>query len=328
MSPIFLTIFAFLAVACLVFGATQVIFSMADKDAKVLKRRLDRVHKNKPTEDKTGRIVDPRSMILSAEDDFPGWTLKFSRNRIVQNISAMLVQAYPDFGLDKFFYLIAASGGGAALLVIVFTGSAFVALVAAIVFGLIPFMWLTRKRNKRQRLMEDQIPDSLDFLSRSLKAGHSLSTGFQMMGEELPAPINEEFARAYDRHSLGTSMEDSLKQMVKHIESTDFAFFITAVLIQRQTGGDLCKVLENISHMIRQRIRLQKSVKAKTAEGRFTGYILTAFPAILFVICYVMAPDNWGVLLEDPLGRMMLGGAFCMQMMGLYMIRKMTTLKV
>ncbi|MEM8873469.1 MAG: type II secretion system F family protein [Planctomycetota bacterium] len=328
MSPIILTIFAFLAVGCLVFGATQVILSMTDKDAKQLKRRLDRTEKPKEAEDKQGRLVDPRSMIISAEDDFPGWTAKIAKYRLVQNVSQLLVQAYPDFGLDKFFYLVAGFGGGAALIVLLFTGSAFVALVAAIMFGLMPFMWLTRKRNKRQRLMEDQIPDSLDFLARSLKAGHSLSTGFQMMGEELPAPINEEFARAYDRHSLGTSMEDALKQMIKHVESTDFAFFVTAVLIQRQTGGDLCKVLENISEMIRQRIRLQKSVKAKTAEGRFTGYILTAFPAVLFVICYVMAPDNWGVLLEDSLGQMMLGGAFCMQLMGLFMIRKMTTLKV
>ncbi|MEM6312687.1 MAG: hypothetical protein AAF743_01280, partial [Planctomycetota bacterium] len=203
MSPIFLTIFAFLAVGCLVFGATQVIFAMADKDAKVLKRRLDRSDKPKETEGNDGRLVDPRSLILSAEDDFPGWTLKLARFRIVQNISALLVQAYPDFGLDKFLYLVAARGGGAALLVIAFTGSSFVALVAAIMFGLMPFMWLTRKRNQRQRLMEDQIPDALDFLSRSLKAGHSLSTGFNMMGEELPSPINEEFSRAYDRHALG-----------------------------------------------------------------------------------------------------------------------------
>src|SRR5205085_6835476 len=103
-----------------------------------------------------------------------------------------------------------------------------------------------------------------------------LSTGLQMMGEELPAPLAAEFRRCYDQHSLGTPLEDALKDMATHIESTDFAFFVTAVLIQRQTGGDLAEVLGNISKMIRGRLRLLQQVKAKTAEGRFTGYIMVA----------------------------------------------------
>jgi tight adherence protein B len=116
--------------------------------------------------------------------------------------------------------------------------------------------------------------------------------------------------------------------MATRIESTDFAFFVTAVLIQRQTGGDLSEVLNNISGMIRQRIRLQQHVKAKTAEGRFTGYILVAFPAVMFMIAWTMNPNYAGVLLHTGKGMGMLGAAFILQMMGLWAIRKLTTVKV
>ena len=116
--------------------------------------------------------------------------------------------------------------------------------------------------------------------------------------------------------------------MTTRIETTDFAFFVTAVLIQRQTGGDLSEVLNNISGMIRQRVRLQQHVKAKTAEGRFTGYILVAFPAVMFVLAFMMNPDYAGVLIHTGTGRMLLGTAFGLQMLGLYAIRKITTVRV
>jgi tight adherence protein B len=116
--------------------------------------------------------------------------------------------------------------------------------------------------------------------------------------------------------------------MSKRIESTDFAFFVTAVLIQRQTGGDLSEVLGNISGMIRQRIRLQQHVKAKTAEGRFTGYILSAFPAVMFVISYSLNPEYAGVLIKTNIGLMLLGIAFGLQMLGLFFIKKITTVTV
>jgi tight adherence protein B len=149
-----------------------------------------------------------------------------------------------------------------------------------------------------------------------------------MMAEELPAPLAAEFRRCYDQHSLGQALEDAMKEMARRIESTDFAFFVTAVLIQRQTGGDLSQVLGNISGMIRQRIRLQQYVKAKTAEGRFTGYILVAFPILMFFIAYSMNPDYGQILLHTSQGLTMLGIAVGLVIAGLVAIRKITTVKV
>jgi tight adherence protein B len=149
-----------------------------------------------------------------------------------------------------------------------------------------------------------------------------------MMSEELPEPLAGEFRRAYDQHSVGISLEQALKDMVQRIDSTDFAFFVTATLIQRQTGGDLSEVLKNISGMIRQRIRLQQHVRAKTAEGRFTGYILAAFPFLMFVISYTLNPTYAGVLIQSSTGIGMLITAFAMTLLGLFLIRKLTTVKV
>ena len=176
--------------------------------------------------------------------------------------------------------------------------------------------------------MTTQLPEALDFLSRVMRAGHSMSTGLQMMADELPKPLSLEFRRVYDQHSLGQPLEACLKEMAGRVESTDFAFFVTAVLIQRQTGGDLSEVLGNISSLIRQRMRLSRSVGAKTAEGRLTGYILVAFPVIMFGLCYYLNPELYGGFLKDPTGKMLLGGAGLMVLTGLFFIRKITTVKV
>ncbi len=176
--------------------------------------------------------------------------------------------------------------------------------------------------------MMDQLPEALDFLSRILRAGHSLSTGLQMMAEELPQPLSNEFRRCYDQHSLGQSLEEALKDAAIRVDNPDFGFFVTAVLIQRQTGGDLSEVLNNISGMIRARIRLQQHVKAKTAEGRFTGYILVCFPIVMFFIVYFLNPHYAQMLLHTTTGIWLLVVAGSMLVIGTVAIQKITTLKV
>ena len=246
----------------------------------------------------------------------------------VQALNRRLLQAYPEKSLGRFLNTAALYGiafGGLTLLV---TASFPVGLMAFACGFYAPFMLLGMKRNKRQRQIATQLPEGLDFLTRVLRAGHSLSTGLQMMGEELPQPLGGEFRKAYDQHSLGMSLEDALRETAQRIDSSDFAFFVTAVLIQRQTGGDLSEVLKNISAMIRGRVRLAQQVKAKTAEGRFTGYVLVAFPAVMFLLSYYMNPGYAGILIKDPGGQMLLMTAVGLQVLGLFAIKKITTVKV
>src|SRR4051812_20774383 len=254
----------------------------------------------------------------------PPW---LANKPFIQSLNRKLLQAVPGASLGKFLLIAIAMGCITFFCAFGIGGSPWVSLVGGVGAGYLPFFYLNAKRNKRQRLMADQLPEALDFLSRVLRAGHSFSTGLQMMSDELPQPLAGEFRRCYDQHSLGQSLEDSLKDAAARVESTDFAFFVTALLIQRQTGGDLSEVLGNISGMIRGRIRLQQQVRSKTAEGRFTGYILVAFPAVMFGIVYTQNPEYCQKLLTGD-GLYLLGTAFTLQMSGLFCIKKITTIRV
>ncbi|HMB96637.1 MAG TPA: type II secretion system F family protein [Tepidisphaeraceae bacterium] len=311
---------AAVAVLLLVYGASQIIIGFTDPEKRKLKMRLSAEHS------KITAASQQNIQFQQADDG--AMAVALTRFTFFDNLNRMLLQAYPDMTFSRFVVLALSIGGAIFGIVFAFSGSLLVAAIAGAIGIYAPCVWLSRKRSKRQRMLADQLPEALDFLSRILKAGHSLSTGLQMMAEELPQPLAGEFRRAYDQHSLGSPMDECLKDTANRIESTDFAFFVTAVLIQRQTGGDLSEVLNNISGMIRQRIRLQQHVKAKTAEGRFTGYILSAFPAVMFVIAYILNPDYAGVLIKTNLGLMLLGTAFGLQLLGLYCIQKITTVVV
>jgi tight adherence protein B len=251
-----------------------------------------------------------------------------AKRPFIQSLNRRLLQAYPDRTLGQFLtraLIIGTVFGGVTL---VLTATYLLGAVTFVAGFFVPLVLLNMKASARQRQIALQLPEALDFLTRVLRAGHSLSTGLQMMGEELPQPLAGEFRKAYDQHSLGVSLEDALRETAARVEGSDFAFFVTAVLIQRQTGGDLSEVLKNISGMIRGRVRLSQHVKAKTAEGRFTGYVLVAFPAVMFLLSYYMNPGYAGVLIHDSGGQMLLGGAVLLQLMGLFAIKKITTVKV
>jgi tight adherence protein B len=299
----------------------QAVSAVMDPDKRKLKERLS-------TEGPRSSSNSNAPLSITMQQEATGLSGKLAKLGPLQGIYRQILQAWPDLSLTMFLSISAGLAVIFAILSFAIVGAPIVSIVAAVIGGYIPFLLLGRKRAKRQQLMSNQLPDALDFLSRILKAGHSLSTGLQMMAEELPKPLGPEFGRAYDQHSLGMSMEDALKDMAVRIESTDFAFFVTATLIQRQTGGDLSEVLNNISGMIRQRIRLAQNVKAKTAEGRFTGYILSAFPAVMFVLASILNPDYTAVLWKTTTGMIMLSVAFGLMLAGLFVIKKITTVRV
>jgi len=308
------------SVALFVYGAAQVTAALTNGERRKLHQRLA-----EGAGDRGASAA--RSAILSVqEQDLLSGAL--GHLSLIGALQRRLHHAFPDTTVTRFLSILFGVAVATFSVVFLVTDSLLVAAVGGVLGGWAPLLVVASRRNKRQRLLADQLPEALDFLSRILRAGHSLSTGLQMMGQELPHPLADEFARAYDQHSFGMSIDDTLKDMAMRVESTDFAFFVTAVLIQRQTGGDLSEVLDNISGMIRQRIRLQQHVKAKTAEGRFTGYILSAFPAVMFVLSYMLNPDYASVLIKTNTGLMLLGGAGALQLVGLYFIKRITTVTV
>ena len=208
------------------------------------------------------------------------------------------------------------------------TGSPIAALFCGVMAGMLPFLIVSSRCAKHQKIVEDQLPEALDFLSRVLRAGHSLATGLQMAGEELPEPLAGEFRRCYGQHSLGTSLEIAMKEMAERVGTPDFSFFVTAVLIQRTTGGDLAEVLTNIGNMVRARIRLQQHVKAITAEGRLVGYILLVLPMIFYAILYMLNRPYAEVLIKEKEGFYVLCAALVLQVLGLVTIKKIVSVKM
>lgn len=321
MHPIVFSILLFSSAALAAWGICWIILGWRDESGRRIKQRL---HGKRGSGGGTGK-EEARLFLQHQHQGALGEIL--GRYHFFQELRAGLKQSMPDLRLEKFLYITLAVAVGVFLTFLAATHSLVVAGIAGLIGAYVPFLVVARKRMRRQKMLAEQLPDGLDFLNRSLRAGHSLPVGLQMMGTELPAPLSQEFGRCYDEVSLGCSVEEALKAMTERIDSTDFAFFVTAVLVQRQTGGDLSQVLENISGMLRQRIQLQQHVRAKTAEGRFTGLILSAFPLVMFVILYTLNRQYAQLLLTTTVGNFFLGGALVLSGLGLHVIRKITTVK-
>lgn len=199
--------------------------------------------------------------------------------------------------------------------------------IAATVYVL-PIFYLVWKRKQRVLKFVNQLPDVFELLSQALRAGHSLASGMQVVANELPDPAGTEFGRVFQEQNLGLKIEDALTNLADRMDVLDVRFFVTAVLIQRQTGGDLAEVLEKISGVIRDRIKLHLTVLALTAEGRLSGYVLLGLPVIVFGAMLKINYDYAMTLVNHPTGQMMATFAVVSMIMGWVMIKKIINIKV
>lgn len=251
-----------------------------------------------------------------------------ARSPMVQSFHPKLARAFPGVVLGKFLMMIVTFAIVTAVAAFLGTGSAWLSIVAGLMAGWLPFLIVSSRCNKHQRIIEDQLPEALDFLSRVLRAGHSLATALQMAGDEIPEPLASEYRRCYGQHSLGASLENAMKEMAERVGTPDFSFFVTAVLIQRTTGGDLAEVLTNISNMVRARIRLRQHVKAITAQGRLVGYSLVVMPFLFAGLLFLINPEYIRVLTDTREGFALIAGALIAQALGLLCIRKIVQVKM
>jgi tight adherence protein B len=265
------------------------------------------------------------SLTLDKPQDLTGM---LARSPAMLAFQAKLRKAYPGVVLKKFFTMIICFAVLAAIASYVLMQSPVAAVFGGAMAAMLPFLIVGSKCAKHQRIVEDQLPEALDFLARVLKAGHSLATGLQMAGDEIPEPLASEFRRCYDQHSLGAHIEAAMKEMADRVATPDFSFFVTAVLIQRTTGGDLAEVLTNIGNMVRSRIRLRQQVKAITAQGRMVGYSLVVLPFLFYACLYVINTRYARVLLDTRVGFELLCGAIVSQVLGLYFIRRIVTVQM
>jgi len=193
---------------------------------------------------------------------------------------------------------------------------------------LLPLVWLMLRRRKRFRMFAQQLPDALELISRALRAGHSLASGFNLVRDEMSDPIGREFGRVFEENNLGVTIDDSLRSLTDRIPNLDLKFFATAVVLQRQTGGDLSEMLDKISHLIRERFKIWGQIQALTGEGRLSGVVLLGLPPLLFLAVYRLNHDYIMMLFTDEMGKKMLAGAAVLQVLGALVIRKIVNIKV
>jgi tight adherence protein B len=198
---------------------------------------------------------------------------------------------------------------------------------AAIGFGL-PFLFLRVKRTRRLRSFEEEFPEALDLISRALKAGHAFATGLKMAAEELGEPVGPEFRKTFDEQNFGLPLKDALENLTLRVPSLDVRFFATAVLIQRETGGNLSEILENLAHVVRERFKILRQVRVYTAHGRLTGYVLLALPAVLAIALSFINPEHMNLLFRERVGQILLMVALVMQTAGFLWIKQVVKIEV
>lgn len=320
MSPIMISVAAFLAVTAAVFAAV-VLFS--DRKNTKVEDRLSTLARNRANGSETAsREEIVREGLSGLGVAMNGFLSKFT------SLEAFFEQADCPISPQNVF---AASGGCALagmVLAALFRAPAPLYPVVMLLLATGPFVWLWWRRGARFAKFAKQMPDALELVGRALRSGHSLASGLRVVVDEMPAPISTEFSRVYESQNLGIPLEQALKDMLKRMPNMDLKFFVTAVVLQRQTGGDMAEILDKIGHIIRERFRILGQVQALTGEGRISGIVLMALPIALFFACYYLNPDYVMLLFIDPLGKKMIAGAIFLQILGAVSIKKIITIKV
>ncbi len=206
--------------------------------------------------------------------------------------------------------------------------NAAVAPLAAVAAAFLPFGFLLQRRSSRMHAFEEQFPEALDLMARALRAGHAFQTSLGMAAEEMRAPVGPEFKRTFDQQNYGLPLRDALTQMSERMPLLDVRFFVTAVLIQRETGGNLSEILENLGHVVRERFKIRRQVRVYTAHGRFTAFVLLSLPAALAIALMFINPEHMQLLFKERMGQTMLLGAMVMQAVGFVWIRQVIKIEV
>lgn len=206
--------------------------------------------------------------------------------------------------------------------------SPFVPVPAAVLAALIPLGVILMKRSRRLHAFEKGFPEAIDLLARSVRAGYSFSTGLEVVATELSDPVATEFRATFDEQNFGLPLRDAFLNLSARVPIIDVRFFVTAILIHKETGGNLAEILDNLAHVIRERFRIVGEVRTRTAQGRMTAGILIALPPAMLLVLRVINPDYVNLLFTDPWGSYMLGGAAVMQVIGALVLWKIVNIAV
>lgn len=246
----------------------------------------------------------------------------------LRDLERLLQQAGLQWGAHSFLLLAGSLAIGLTLLCRI-TGQPWAITAPCGALGLLaPFVYVRRRRAARFRAFEELLPDAVDLLARAIRAGHPLSAGLKMIAEEAPEPVGGEFRRVFEEQRFGLPTEDALLGLTQRIDLVDVRILVTAILIQREVGGNLAEILDKISHTIRARFGIRRQLRVYTAQGRFSGYVLAVLPIAVGSLIFLVNPDYVMTLFREPAGRTLLVTAAVMQLLGYLWIRRIVNIEI
>lgn len=201
-------------------------------------------------------------------------------------------------------------------------------ILVGIVVALAPIGYVAWKRHARMQAFEERFPEALDLLGRAVRAGHAFTTGLEMVGKESPEPVAGEFRTAFEEQNFGLPLRDALVNLAERVPIVDVRFFVTALLVQKETGGNLAEILDELARVIRDRFRIYREVQVKTAQGRLTAGILILLPVTMLIALKFLNPQYVNILFTDPIGPMILIGAGCLQLVGAILLWRIVQIQV
>ncbi len=300
-------------------------FRHSDMDR--LKSRL--LGTNKPKKNKAAS--QNASLIQTDENSNALLSTKFlKRFQLQAKLQELLEQAGMKWSTHRLVNtcLLAFVAGGAVAWLMLPTQFRRFAYVPALAVGSFPLIMVLRKRTARMSRFEELFPESLEFVARSMRAGHAFSVSLEMIHREFQEPLAGEFRRTFEEHNLGLPLDVALQKLAKRIPSLDVHFFVSAVLLQKRTGGNLAEILDKLAYVIRERFKLRGRIRAISAHGKMTGGALTCIPIGVAVIMFYANPDYVRFFFLDDVGNLMLGGAVLLQLIGYGIIRQIVKIEV
>jgi tight adherence protein B len=322
-----LPLIVFLFVTGLIVGA-YLLAVPTTSTSRDVDRRLREITTMSPSAEAAGLSPDATVVKKASDGPMPAFDRLVSGTRAGTGLTKLIEQSGVKTTGSAIVMFSICMAVGIGLVTALFVTAPFAGPVAGVIGAFLPFAWLKHKRRSRLKRFEEQFPEALDVLSRATRAGHAFQTALGMAADEMPEPVGPELKKTFDQQNFGLPVREALNELADRIGILDVRFFVTAVLIQRDTGGNLSEILDNLAHVVRERFKIQRQVRVHTAHGRFTGYVLLALPAFLAVALSFINPDHMGLLFRERTGQLMLMGAMVLQAVGYVWIRQVIKIEV
>jgi tight adherence protein B len=316
-----LLVFIFVALATFVVAS---LFDQRSAQARLIRDRLATVQKA-PEREPDEELALLRDEQLS---EIPAFDTLLRRSARVSAMQEALLQAGMKLRAGNFLVLCVVTGFAAGAAALIWSRNPAIAWAALLLGAFLPYAVVSYRRQKRFEKIEELFPEAIDTLARAVRAGHAFTTALEMISNETTEPLATEFRKLYEEQKFGMPVRDALMNLTERVPLVDVKFFVTAVMLQRETGGNLAEILDNLSYVIRERFKIQRQVRVHTAQGRLTMALLMAMPPAVVAVLAVFSPEFVHPLFYDPIGHSLLVVSIALQTIGYFVIRKIIKIQV